>query len=124
MRTDAPRQSRWTGRYGRSNCRTDQTRPSAFAGQWEIVGINGELRGTATLASDGSVDTNDDYTGVWTVDDSAVHVVMWKKRPHETTGNFTTTPDVQSLRIQQSARGQVALSGEHVVLRRSPDENS
>lgn len=107
-----------------SSCKRGEPRPTAFAGRWQIVGIDGEPRGTATLASDGSVDTKDDYTGVWTADDSSVHLVMWKKRSDEPRGLFEATPDVQSLSIKRFPGGQVALSGDHVILQRWSGESS
>jgi hypothetical protein len=109
--------------YLTSKPEMDRTRPSAFAGEWHIVGIDGESRGTAVLGPDGSVNTHDDYTGIWIADDSAVHLVMWQKPPADSDRSFAASPDVQSLTIRQSPGDRIALAGAHVVLRRSSEKS-
>ena len=104
--------------------KADQARPPAFAGEWHIVGINGESRGTAMLQADGSVNTYDDYTGIWVADDSSVHLVMWEKPPADTDGSYVASPNVQSLTIQQTPGDRISLAGEHVILRRYANKKS
>ena len=102
----------------------DQARPQAFAGEWHIVGINGESHGTAVLQADGSVNTYDDYTGIWIADDSSVHLFMWEEHPVESDGSYVASPIVQSLTIQQSRDDRISLAGEHVILQRYANKKS
>ncbi len=55
--------------------------PPQFAGDWSVIGLQGDSRGTITFTPDGEIDSHDGFVGKWRLEDGTIYVQFWKKSP-------------------------------------------
>ncbi len=91
---------------------------SRIPGDWSVVGLDGQTRGTITLSPDGKFDDGE-YVGHWSIQDGDVHVKCWEGKPRLSKAYLFRHVDELVLAPQYDPQsGALTLQGEHATLTR------